>query len=188
MEKIQYIFIDDTPKRPRGRPKKKPEDKMPGRPQTYSIELGNQICEWLANGKSLTSFCAIDGNPSYSTIMRWLWKGSDWYREEFSNNYIKAREQQAQYHADQIIDIADDGINDYMELQDKSGKKYIKVNGEYIQRSRLRIEARQWIAKNLLPKVYGDKADLKLDSDRGGPVIMKIVYEDKKMPDGQEET
>lgn len=182
MEKIQYIFIDDTPKRPRGRPKKKPEEKLKGRPQIYSEALGNQICEWLANGKSLTSYCKIDGNPSYSTIMRWLWKGSDWFREEFANNYTKAREQQAQYHADQIIDIADDGINDYMELQGKSGKKYIKVNGEHIQRSRLRIEVRQWIAKNLLPKVYGDKADLKLDSDGGGPVTMTIVY-DKKLPE-----
>jgi hypothetical protein len=191
METITYKFTDDRPKRKNkpgaGRPKKKPEERMPGRPQTYTEQLGNEICEWLSLGKSLTSYCKQDGNPTYSTIMRWLWKGSKWYRESFSKSYMEAREQQAQCLVDSIIDISDDGTNDYMELQDKSGVDYIKVDQEHIQRSRLRVDSRKWIAAHLLPRVYGDSQQVKITNADGGPVTMKVVYEDKVQPTGNGE-
>ena len=182
MVEFQYKVIDDVPevKRGRGRPKKLPEQRGKGRPQIYNEELGDTICAWLASGKSLTSFCSIDGNPTYPTIMKWLWKGGLWYKETFSKNYAIARQQQAQCMADQLIDIADDGKNDYMELMDKQGEKYVKMNGEYIARSRLRVDVRQWIAKNLLPKVYGDKTNLKVTDADDGPVTFVVRYENKK--------
>jgi hypothetical protein len=197
MEEIKYVFVEDEPvKRPvgkpkgtkgGGRPRKLPEQRMPGRPQSYTEDIANEICDWLATGKSLTSYCSIPGKPSYSTIMRWIWQGNEWYKEDFFKRYTEARKQQAQCLADQLIDISDDGKNDYMELEDKSGKKYIKVNGEYIQRSRLRIEVRQWIAKSLLPKVYGDKSGLTLTGEGGGPVTLKVIYEDAKQPEKKDD-
>jgi hypothetical protein len=191
MGTITYKFIDEEPKRKNkpgaGRPKKKPEERLRGRPQTYTEQLGNEICEWLSVGKSLTSYCKQDGNPSYPTIMRWLWKGSKWYRERFFKSYMEAREQQAQCLVDSIIDISDDGTNDFMELEDKNGKKFIKVDQEHIQRSRLRVEARKWIAAHLLPRVYGDSQQIKLTDDNGGPVTMNIIYESKQQPTGDSE-
>ena len=35
-----------------------------------------------------------------------------------------------------------------------------KLNGENIQRSRLRIDTRKWLMSKLNPKVYGDKLDM----------------------------
>ena len=74
-----------------------------------------------------------------------------------------------------------------MELEDKNGKKFIKVDQEHIQRSRLRVEARKWIAAHLLPRVYGDSQQIKLTDNNGGPVTMNIVYESKQQPTGDSE-
>jgi hypothetical protein len=181
MNKITYKFIEEEEtlkKRPRGRPKKEPEERLPGRPQTYTEQLGNEICEWLSLGRSLTSFCKQDGNPTYPTIMRWLWKGSKWYREEFLKSYMAAREQQAQCLVDSIIDISDDGTNDFMELEDKSGKKYIKVDQEYVQRSRLRVESRKWIAAHLLPRKYGDNSKVEVTGVDGSPLVPQQILID----------
>jgi hypothetical protein len=64
---------------------------------------------------------------------------------------------------EEILDIADDGSNDWMEKLDKDGKSVgWAVNGEAVQRSKLRVDARKWIASKLKPKKYGDKLDTTL--------------------------
>ncbi len=45
------------------------------------------------------------------------------------------------------------------------------VDHEHIQRSRLRVDARKWIAAKLLPKRYGDK--LQHTGDGGGPIRVR---------------
>ncbi len=40
-----------------------------------------------------------------------------------------------------------------------------------------------WL-RNRLPKQWRDKQDIELGGKEGGPVTIKIVYEDKKLPDG----
>ena len=45
------------------------------------------------------------------------------------------------------------------------------ANNEHIQRSRLRVDARKWIAAKLLPKRYGDK--LQHTGDGGGPIRVR---------------
>ncbi len=51
---------------------------------------------------------------------------------------------------DEIIDIADDSSNDRI-IDD--GRE--RCNGEYIARSRLRVDTRKWLASKLAPKIYG---------------------------------
>lgn len=36
------------------------------------------------------------------------------------------------------------------------------LNGEHVQRSRLRVESRKWIASKLKPKAYGEKQQVEL--------------------------
>jgi hypothetical protein len=76
---------------------------------------------------------------------------------EFVQQYARARELQADYHIDEIVEIADDSTNDYMQDKDSAG---YKLNGEHIQRARLRVDTRKWVASKLAPKKYGDKLDL----------------------------
>jgi len=139
---------------------------------TYSDEVANEICSLLAEGKSLKKICEMDGMPSKATVFNWL----STY-PAFLDNYTRAREAQADTLADEIVDIADDGKNDVILTED--GKEII--NHDVVARSRLRVEARKWVAAKLKPKKYGDRIvteNQTLDKD-GKPTdpISKIVIE-----------
>jgi hypothetical protein len=45
-----------------------------------------------------------------------------------------------------------------------------ELNGEHIQRSRVRIDTRKWMLSKMLPKVYGDKTEVAVTGPHGGPV------------------
>ena len=130
-----------------------PKKRKKGRPSLYTEALAAKICRRLAEGESLRAICADKAMPSISTVMGWLFDGN---HGDFSEQYARAREAQAEVRADEIVDIADDASGDF--AADKDGK--LVVNSEHIQRSRLRVDARKWIAAKLLPKRYGDKLDL----------------------------
>ena len=45
-----------------------------------------------------------------------------------------------------------------------------QVNGEAIQRSRLRVDTRKWILSKMVPKKYGTKVTAEITGADGGPV------------------
>lgn len=123
-----------------------------GRPSLYSKELAKSFCDQLTLGRSVRQICKMDGMPAMSQIFAWLRDKPD-----FQEQYSQARELQAEALADELLDIADDGSNDFMEVLDKQGKAVgWKENGESVRRSALRVDARKWVAAKLLPKKYGD--------------------------------
>lgn len=122
-----------------------------GRPSKYSAALAQEICGLLAEGQSLAEICRRDDMPSESMVYRWL--AADL---EFRERYARARESQADRYADEIIEIADDGTNDWMER--RQGEETITiVDHEHIQRSKLRVDARKWLMAKMSPKKYGDR-------------------------------
>lgn len=130
---------------------------MTGRPSSFTDELCDRICEALADGRSLRSICTDDDMPSQTTVFRWL--GDERYAS-FRERYARAREAQADAIFDEILDIADDGSNDWMERHRQDGSVDEVVDHEHIQRSKLRVDARKWMAGKLAPKKYGDRLDL----------------------------
>ena len=138
--------------------------KKMGRPTTYNLEIATQICEHLAEGRSLRSFCALESTPNKATVMRWLRD-----HEEFRDQYARAREDQAECLADETIDIADDGTNDYV-LRKRGDEDIEVVNNDHITRSRLRIDTRKWFAGKVRPKKYGDKNVTEISGKDGGPI------------------
>ena len=50
-----------------------------------------------------------------------------------------------------------------------------ELNGEHIQRSRVRIDTRKWMLSKMLPKVYGDKTEVAVTGANGGPVQSERV-------------
>jgi hypothetical protein len=70
-----------------------------------------------------------------------------------------------------LIDIADDGTNDWVRRESERGRVSYVVDKEHIARSRLRFEARQWVISKILPKTYGDKLQLKHSGAVASPVI-----------------
>ncbi len=87
--------------------------------------------------------------PAIQTI--YLWLGC---HPEFMAQYAQAREDQADTLADEIIDIADDSSHDTI-TDPETGEE--RANSEWINRSRLRVDARKWVAAKLKPRKYGDK-------------------------------
>ena len=136
-----------------------------GRPTRYTPKVAADICTRLAEGESLRSICDDAAMPARNTVLGWLFDGK---HEEFMGQYARAREAQAEARADEIVDIADDDSGDITE--DKDGKEI--VNHEHIQRSRLRVDARKWIAAKLLPKKYGDR--LQHTGEGGGPIRTEV--------------
>lgn len=119
----------------------------------YTEELAALICERLADGESLRTICADPDMPAKSTVFQWLTDN-----ELFRTKYTHAREAQADALFDEMLDIADDGSNDWMEKRNGDGENIgWQENGEALRRSQLRVATRQWMASKLLPKKYGDK-------------------------------
>lgn len=132
-----------------------------GRPSKYTPEIANEICDRLAMGESLNSICRDDHMPHRLTVIRWL---RDDNFEGFRNQYAIAREDQADYHVDEMNDIADNGTNDWMEVNGKDCVGW-RENGEAIRRSQLRIDTRKWIASQMRPKKYGSPAEHTVNVD-----------------------
>ncbi|CFQ96007.1 hypothetical protein [Yersinia frederiksenii] len=129
------------------------EEKKVGRPTDYTDELVEIICLRLAEGESLRSVCSDDGMPSKQAVLRWLARN-----EEFRAQYVRAKEEGAEAIAEELFDIADDGANDWMEKLDKDGECIgYQLNGEHVQRSKLRIDTRKWYLSKIMPKKYGDR-------------------------------
>lgn len=138
---------------------------------TYSEEIADRICDALADARSLRSICCETDMPSQSTVFRWL---ADERYANFRERYARAREAQADAIFDEILDIADDGSNDWMERRRDDGSVDEVLNHEHVQRSKLRIEARRWMAGKLRPKVYGDKIDI----EHSGAMTLNVTEED----------
>lgn len=127
-----------------------------GRPTVCSKLLTERICGRLAAGESLNSICKDESMPDKSNVFRWLLSDSDVYKD-FRDKYAKAREIQYHQMADEILNIADDGTNDYIELAgDEGASAAYRVNGEAVARSRLRVDTRKWFMSKVLPK-FADK-------------------------------
>lgn len=145
----------------------KPTGNPRGRPSEYNQELADRICAELAQGYSLRTVCAADDMPSVKTIFNWFRTYPD-----FLQQYTRAKEESADAMADEVIDIADDGSNDWMVKHGKDDQEYWQLNGEHVQRSRLRIETRKWLMAKMKPKKYGEKLDMTSD---GKPVSFVVT-------------
>lgn len=139
-----------------------------GRPSEYSSETAERICAELAMGKSLRTVLKLPGMPVMSTVFKWLSQ-----QEEFAKQYARAKQESADAMAEEILDISDDGANDYMTVT-KGDTDYKVVNNEAIQRSRLRVETRKWLMAKMKPKIYGDKLDMTSGGEKLPTPIIQV--------------
>lgn len=123
-----------------------------GQPTSYSIEIAKEICDKIStNDMGIKQLCRLNPHwPAKSTIHQWLRD-----HKEFSDLYTQAKQCQVSVIVEEIIDIADDGTNDYRTTDD--GREV--PDYENIQRSRLRVDTRKWVASKLVPRMYGNVKD-----------------------------
>lgn len=87
-----------------------PMDMTAGRPTTYTQELADSICERLAQGESLRTACKDDKMPCVASVFNWMRT-----HPEFLEQYTRAKQESADAMAEDVIDISDNGVNDWME-------------------------------------------------------------------------
>lgn len=100
--------------------------------------------------------------PAMSTLMKWL---TDSDKIEFSEQYARARDCQADFYADQIVDIADE-LSETAEASE-------------LARAKLQIDSRKWKVARMSPRKYGDKQQIDhVSSDQSfKPTVIKLVAE-----------
>lgn len=133
-------------------------------------ETFNSICDKIIEGQSVKSILRQDKMPSSKTFFKWLNEDS-----EKVNQYARACEQRADMIFDEMLDIADDGSNDFMTKLIGDGIEVEVLNQEHIQRSRLRIDARKWMLSKMNPKKYGDKIDVTSGNEPLQPLEFKLI-------------
>lgn len=108
----------------------------------YEASLGKSIRQILSDSEDL---------PSRKTFHEWMAQD-----KQLSDHYAHICELRAEMIFDEMLEIADDGTNDYVE--NKNGE--LVIDNEHVQRSKLRIDTRKWILSKMVPKKYGDKTDI----------------------------
>lgn len=106
----------------------------------------------IAGGGHMAGWCGGFGIP-YTNMLRFV--TGDPVRAEL---YARAREDRADVLADEIVAISDEA-----EIQLKETMPGITMavyDSTAVQRNKLRVDARKWVAAKLRPRVYGDKLEL----------------------------
>lgn len=152
-------------------------------------ELFAQVCAEISDGKTLAECCrAMSFNRA--DFHKYMEKVGD----EARNSYARARENQAEAWADSLIEIADETSRDTIEREDGS----TAPNSEWMQRSKLRYEARKWLmSKNHVGR-YGERTQLQLDAKvthgadagllaaiRGGKGLPAAASDSKTLTNGE---
>lgn len=161
----------DVPKGTESPKAKAPAGGKRGRPPEIRTKANaDRICALLAEGMSLRKICEMDGMPSKPAILDWLAIDAD-----FAAQYAQARVKQAEGMGEELLEIADDGRNDWMEKLGKDGQSLgWMVNGEAVQRSRLRVDTRKWLLSKMLPKKYGEKIEHEHSGPNGAPIPVAV--------------
>ncbi len=151
-----------------------PADEPPpdtgGRPSSFSDEIADEICRRMAEGETPRQICRDEGMPARSTLTNWCEADP----EGFGARFQLAYDALVATWSEEIIDIADDATNDWVERENKDGSKYMAIDKEHITRSALRVKTRQWLLSKLNSKRFGDKLAV-TDAD-GGVLRVKIEY------------
>jgi len=127
-----------------------------GRPTIFTEELGDSICAEVMAGKPPVGILEADGMPEAATVYRWFR-----LHKEFCDNYARAKADQADYFAEDIIQIAD------------------MSKADTVQVDRLRVDTRKWVASKFKPKKYGEKIEIAGDPEN--PLKISLPEEDKEI-------
>jgi len=111
----------------------------------------DEFMAYVCAGGHLNGFCKLHGF-SYTGMLEFIHADSS--RSEM---YARARQERADLLADEIVDIADEDCT-VVEVED--GVTTVGISTALVNRNKLRVDARKWVASKLKPRVYGDKLEL----------------------------
>ena len=117
------------------------------------------LCNEISNGRSMAEVLREDQilrhgerkTPSVFAVIDWLDQSG-----EFKQSIERAREAGAEKLLGEIVDIADNTTGDV--YIDEHGKP--RIDGDCVQRAKLKVYARERYAAKIAPRRFGDKLDL----------------------------
>jgi hypothetical protein len=118
----------------------------------------------MALGETVAAIARDPKMPDFATIYAWRQTNA-----EFAAWFHRAREIQSHALADSALAIADDKSGDILYRQNGDPVP----NNAAVQRSRLRVDSRRWLAGKLNPAAYADK-QIHTGPDGLGPVEVQI--------------
>lgn len=145
---------------------------MPSNETTCTQDIANSVLDGVSDGTSLSKVCR-DLGLGYSTVRNWMNKFSG--EGEFFALSPRAYELGYDKLADECIDIADKSGVD-VSVDDKGN---YKVDGEAIQRSKLKIDTRLRLLGKWNSKRYGDKVQTEHSGSIGFTGMMDEIYKNK---------
>lgn len=146
-----------------------------GGPGIFTDKLGEELCERMCNGEAPSVICKDPKMPTYSTVIKWTLSDDPKY-EAFRIMFEEAKKIMWLYHADQMLNIADDSTNDYIDRYNKFTEETERVfDNENSQRSKLRIDTRKWLLAKMLPHVFGEKVDVSVGGRDGKPIAIAAI-------------
>ena len=142
-----------------------------GRKSDYTQEMADKVCDLIIQGQSMRTICKPKTMPNCSTIYKWLNEVP-----EFSKHYTHARTESTNALFEELLDICDNASNDWMEVNAQGeDRKIWKLNGEHVQRSKLRVDTRKWALSKLQPKKYGER----ITTEHTGILALSDLSEDE---------
>lgn len=127
---------------------------------TRTPDVEDDIIQSLSQGVPLRQICKRLG-CSRTSVHRWMADDA-----ELAKRYAKARQEGFDAIAEEILDIADDGTNDWIE-RERDGASYAELNHEHVQRSKLRVDARLKLLAKWYPAKYGERVAVEHDVAEG---------------------
>lgn len=137
-----------------------------GHDSTYNETDAAEVCDKHAAGLPLAKVCRENPHlPALRTVYDWRDSNAD-----FAARLARARELCEVNTELEILDIGDDGRNDYMEGVNQGGTTPgVVFNSEHVSRSKLRIESRFRLLAIWNHAKYGNKTTLA--GDKANPLI-----------------
>lgn len=121
----------------------------------------------ISDGKALRNVLKNKAYPSTQTFYKWLDED-----EKKSKRYARACESRADAMIEDMVDIADNQEYDVYTNDDG-----IEVtNHNVIQRAKLRVDTRKWIASKLKPKKYGESSLIKFADNEGDKLKVNAIF------------
>ncbi|BAQ93817.1 hypothetical protein [uncultured Mediterranean phage uvMED] len=136
--KEEQIILTDSKQSKLGRPSSKPNQ-----------VIVEEICDWIAHGKTLRSYCRLKGKPSWRTIYNWLDKDS-----EFSSRFTQVRMMGADAIAEEALELID--TPPVLTGSEDSPK----LDNAHVNWMRNRADLRLKLLAKWFPQRYGDRVGL----------------------------
>lgn len=111
-----------------------------------NAENARIICDKIVQGMTLKQIARDFGASHHTTIHMWISQDA-----AFAEQYRLAKQAQADVFAEECIEIADNGSNDWMEREGKAQPNY-----EMALRSKLRVETRMKLMRSYAPRRFGN--------------------------------